>query len=57
MVKTTEAQLLKRIEEMDSNILKLREVIKEQKSELKSWKDKCLQLSDFIKKMEIPTLH
>lgn len=57
MVKTTEAQLLKRIEEMDSNILKLREVIKEQKSELKSWKDKCWELSDFIKKMEIPTLH
>ena len=57
MVKITEAQLLKRIEEMDSNILKLREVIKKQKSELKSWKDKCLQLSDFIKKMEIPTLH
>ena len=44
MTEKKEAQLLKRIERMDSNIFALREVIKEQRKEIKFWKDNCRSL-------------
>ena len=45
----TEKQLLKRIERMDANILKLREVIKNQKDELKESKSQIRRLTKMNK--------